>query len=416
MKRNLKRILLFVLVVLACGFVSCKTTNKTRKTLKLKENANFIRVNKVVYPQSKTSNEVNDQNFITILNKFTNTTTKEIFKSNKNEIYSPMSLYFALAMLYEACDGESALELENLLSINYKTLLRSELKKVYTNNYYNNELGTSEIAISIWVNKMYEVKKDYAKILEENYFVDAFRTAFDDDSLEQICNWVNYHTYDLLNMKPEQLLLDEATAFALINTVYFENRWKKEMRKEDIYKELFDNKKMVTYLKHTVLSSYYENEMYLEAFDNYSNGCKVRYMLPNLGYTVDDLLNSDIFLKKVFYNSADVIVSVPKFEVSSELNIAKTLQALGVTNIFDPFKATISALYGENTFVSSIRQNAKVIFDENGTKAAAVTIIGAEATATPIKRKIELTLNRPFLYVIYDANSLPLFVGVIRSL
>ena len=67
MKRNLKRILLFVLVVLACGFVSCKTTNKTRKTLKLKENANFIRVNKVVYPQSKTSNEVNDQNFITIL-------------------------------------------------------------------------------------------------------------------------------------------------------------------------------------------------------------------------------------------------------------------------------------------------------------------------------------------------------------
>ena len=133
----------------------------------------------------------------------------------------------------------------------------------------------------------------------------------------------------------------------------------KEMRKEDIYKELFDNKKMVTYLKHTVLSSYYENEMYLEAFDHYSNGCKVRYMLPNLGYTVDDLLNSDIFLKKVFYNSADVIVSVPKFEVSSELNIAKTLQALGVTNIFDPFKATISALYGENTFVSSIRQNAK---------------------------------------------------------
>ena len=80
-----------------------------------------------------------------------------------------------------------------------------------------------------------------------------------------------------------------------------------------------------------------ENEMYLEAFDHYSNGCKVRYMLPNLGYTVDDLLNSDIFLKKVFYNSADVIVSVPKFEVSSELNIAKTLQALGVTNIFYPF-------------------------------------------------------------------------------
>ena len=29
MKKNLKKILLLVLVVLTCGFVSCKTTNKT---------------------------------------------------------------------------------------------------------------------------------------------------------------------------------------------------------------------------------------------------------------------------------------------------------------------------------------------------------------------------------------------------
>ena len=167
MKKNLKKILLLVLVVLTCGFVSCKTTNKTRKTLNIKENANFMRVNKVVYPESKNSNEANGQKFITILKKFTNSTTKEIFKSNQNEIYSPISLYFALAMLYEACDGESALELENLLSINDKDLLRKELKTVYTNNYYNNELGTSEIANSIWVNKAYEVNKEYNLIIEK---------------------------------------------------------------------------------------------------------------------------------------------------------------------------------------------------------------------------------------------------------
>mgnify|MGYP000150908808 CR=1 FL=1 len=416
MKKNLKKILLLVLVVLTCGFVSCKTINKTRKTLNIKENANFMRVNKVVYPESKNSNEANGQKFITILKKFTNSTTKEIFKSNQNEIYSPISLYFALAMLYEACDGESALELENLLSINDKDLLRKELKTVYTNNYYNNELGTSEIANSIWVNKAYEVNKEYAKILEENYFVDAFRTTFDYDSLEQICNWINYHTYDLLDMKPNQLLMDETTAFSLINTVYFENRWKEEMKKENIYKELFDNKNMVSYLTHRITSLYYENEMYIEAFDRYSNDCRVRYMLPKVGYTVDDLLNSDIFLENVLYNGADVIVSVPKFEVTSELDIMSSLKALGISNIFDKHKASINALYGENAFVSGIKQNAKVIFDENGTKAAAVTSITNECTSAPIEKLIELTLDHPFLYVIYDANNLPLFVGVIRNL
>lgn len=53
-------------------------------------------------------------------------------------------------------------------------------------------------------------------------------------------------------------------------------------------------------------------------------------------------------------------------------------------------------------YVSDILQSCKVIMDEDGTKAAAVTITTVKATCAPggkIKVKT-VNLNRPFAYVI----------------
>ena len=50
--------------------------------------------------------------------------------------------------------------------------------------------------------------------------------------------------------------------------------------------------------------------------------------------------------------------------------------------------------------------------NEKGTEAAAATLLGAGSGAPPPDEGIELLLDRPFLYGIFDRqNGLPLFLG-----
>ena len=57
--------------------------------------------------------------------------------------------------------------------------------------------------------------------------------------------------------------------------------------------------------------------------------------------------------------------------------------------------------------------------DENGTKAAAVTIIDMKCEATAIRPEIEkksVILNRPFAFAIMDTETgTPVFTGVVNT-
>jgi serine protease inhibitor len=63
-------------------------------------------------------------------------------------------------------------------------------------------------------------------------------------------------------------------------------------------------------------------------------------------------------------------------------------------------------------FISECKQKNKVSFNEDGTTIKSVTWTGFGAgSAGPMPDGIEVQLNQPFIYVIYDENDLPLYVG-----
>ena len=106
------------------------------------------------------------------------------------------------------------------------------------------------------------------------------------------------------------------------------------------------------------------------------------------------------------------------FETNIE-NLVEIMKDQGVKTVFDPNTATINEIVepinGDSLYISDIIQKTKIELDEKGTKAAAATaIIMMENTAfiEEETNTVEITLDRPFAFVIYDRNTdEAIFVG-----
>ena len=68
-------------------------------------------------------------------------------------------------------------------------------------------------------------------------------------------------------------------------------------------------------------------------------------------------------------------------------------------------------------FLSSAMQAARVKIDEEGVEAAAYTeIVCADSAMMEVPPTVEMDLDRPFLFVIFDNSNVPLFVGTVNTM
>ena len=149
----------------------------------------------------------------------------------------------------------------------------------------------------------------------------------------------------------------------------------------------------------------------------------MKLLLPDEGVTPEALLQDEEAMNFLlgggeWENSKFLIVnlSVPKFDVSSDLNLNKSLQALGVTDVFDSDAADFSPVIenADGVFLSRAEHAARVAIDEEGVTAAAYTVMMEAGAAMPPDEKIDFTLDRPFVFAITSQDGLPLFIGVVN--
>merc|ERR1719232_1359908 len=106
-------------------------------------------------------------------------------------------------------------------------------------------------------------------------------------------------------------------------------------------------------------------------------------------------------------------LSLPKFKLGYKTELKSTLRQQGLENIFE--SADFSGISDERLEVSDVVHETRIEVNEEGSEAAGVTGILLDLrgglTETP-----EMTLNRPFIFVIQDQeNNIPLFIGKIAS-
>lgn len=407
-----------VLIILLIGVLSACKENETN----FDETDTFSTLNSTQSFQNEylSYNKLNSTTDFRFLNTFTNTLSEKLFIENDNYVFSPISLYMALGMLINGSSGTTQEELQKLLNSGNemtKEELNENLQIIYRHNQYKNDGGTAKIANSLWIKKGFEVYDDFINALTTYYNANLYSTLFDETGKNNIAKWINDNTDNMLDMTADKIQVTDYTSLMLINTIYFNNKWKTEFKTKNNYYDIFygSEESNVEYMKHTINDSEYYDDENIEAVSDYfENGNKIIYFIPK-NITINEIFTKDyISLAMNNFESCKAKISVPKFETKKSYELNQVLIDLGVSKMFNENSADFSNLSQIPTYVSKVKQDVAIKLSEEGVKAAAATIITNDTES--VEEIINIILNKPFVYVIYDEMNVPLFIGTIQNL
>lgn len=364
---------------------------------------------------------------------FKESITAFLNSSAENQVYSPLNVYMALAMLAEATGGESRQQLLELLGSDSIAALRTQAGHMWNAHYRDDGLATSVLASSLWLDDAYFYQEDVVNTLAGSYYASVYRGELSSSAMNAaLRSWLNEQTGDLLKEQAEGIEMDQDTLLALVSTIYYNVQWSENFREENNSEGFFHTPNGdvdTTYMNQELSTGpYYWGEDFGAVSLRLRDGSRMWLILPDEGYTPADLLESGHALDMVF-NTDDqgyankkylrVNLSLPKFDIVSDMDLIGGLQALGVTDVFDMDRADFSSLIpdlDESIYVTQAAHAARVAVDEDGVLAAAYTVIIADAAgAAPPEEEMDFILDRPFLFLIESDDGIPLFTGIVNE-
>ncbi len=353
--------------------------------------------------------------------RFADRTAAEIFTGSENTVYSPISLYVALGMLTELTDGQTRQQVMDLLDAADGEALRQQIRKLWMSVYQDGD-AVCRLANAAFLRENADVKQTAVDTLAQWYYASSYRLPMGTaEADEAIGSWLNQQTGGLLSEATGEIRTEPENLLRLYNTIYYKAGWREPFESSQTETDTFTaadgGKQQADFLQKRDEGSYRKGEGYTAAPMALRYGQMV-FVLPEEGVTPESLLQRPGFLSELAgdYDRAERVWSVPKFDVKSTVDLKGALQALGVTDAFDEVKADLTPLTDDDAVVTSVMQAARVKIDEEGVEAAAYTEIVADNTAAieppPV---VEMDLDRPFLFVIFDGNHVPLFVGTVQT-
>jgi serpin B len=348
---------------------------------------------------------------------------KTIASTDQTNVFiSPLSVSIALGMAWNGANGQTKTEMETALKM-------SGLSVAEINDYYRimqTTLPTVDpttklnIANSLWYRTGFSIKSDYLKVNTDYFNTEVRELDFSKAwAVDTINNWCSRKTNKMiptvLSEIPDDIML------YLVNAVYFKGIWRKKFDKINTSVANFTNelnngvKVNMMYQKDTFA---YRADAYAQYLDMpYGNNAfSMTVVLPNDGKTTTDLLN---YLTIDKWNSLielmptkKVEVYFPRFNNKNKLGLVAPLQNMGMNLAFTD-NADFSKMSEVKLLLSSVLHVTNIEVTEEGTEAAAVTIIGVGVTSIPVEEPTPVfKVNKPFLFVIREKSTgVILFIG-----
>ena len=416
----MKKKVLWVAVALmaAIGFGACNSD----------DNVTSEREEEVT-PDEPLSNEDNDRKDISLTRSETelvnssNDFAFNLFRkvtSQKSEIVSPISITYALGMLDNGAAGETQAEINKVLGFEKAGAggINAFCRKMLTEAPKLDKLTKVMIANTIYTNKDYELKTDF--INKANTFYDATPETrdFNDGKTRDVINkWGSDHTEGMI---PEVLKKDEFDPDAvsyLLNAIYFKGAWSEKFDKSNTQNETFkgyDGNKQVPMMHQDHEFNYRETDLCQALRLPYGNNAySMTILLPKEGKTISDVLatlTAETWQRFQYMGSAIVDVKLPRFESQSDIDLTTIMSALGMPRAFTA-AAEFPDFCNVPTYIGLMKQVAKIKLNEEGTEAAAVTVIGMKNEfAGPCEPQyVNFHATRPFLYVISEQSTGAIF-------
>ena len=345
----------------------------------------------------------------------------------ENRVCSPLNLYMALAMLAESTDGSSRQQILDLLAVDDMDTLRRRASGLWNANYRDDGVVTSVLASSVWLNEDMTFHQDTMERLAQTYYASSYRGEMGSEDFNQLLrDWLDEQTGGLLTEYTADLELDPQTVLALATTIYFRVKWAEEFWEDRSTEQTFHGTAgdvTATFMHQSSDSNYYWGDNFSAYGKRFEEWGTMWFLLPDEGVSVDALLEDTQAMEFLYQpnswgNQKFLIVnfSMPKFDVSSRIDLSEGLKALGVTDVFDMEQADFSPMTDEPyVHLSEAIHAARVKVDEEGVEAAAFTIMPSPGAGMPPEEEVDFVLDRPFLFAITSATGQLLFVGVVNQ-
>lgn len=354
-----------------------------------------------------------------------------VSQDNENVLWSPINAYIGLAMLAEITECESRKEILDLFGAKDIETLRSQVSAVWESVYEDDENEISTLANSLWIEDGLNYNQNTMDNLAYYYYASVYQCDLGSDRANKsISHWLNKNTGGLLKDSTDKIDLSPDTVLALYSTLYFQTKWGDEFDSKNNTDGIFYGVKgntNITYMNKKLCQMYYYwHNDYSAVALTLKNGSTMWFILPDEDKTTADILTEGSYGEMISLGNREddwenkkyvkVNLSVPKFDVSSTVNLKDGLNKIGITKVFDTETSDFTAITSDTPVcVSAVNQSARVEIDEKGVKAATYIELPMSGAAMPPEEIIDFVIERPFVFVI-SKDSLPLFTGVVNSI
>lgn len=382
------------------------------------------------------SNEDNELKYISLTraeqelvgenNAFAFNLFRKVAEEPKSAIVSPISITYALGMLNNGASGETQAEINRVLGFGNAGAdgINAFCQKMLTEAPTLDKLTKVMIANTVYMNKGYQLKADFISKAKTYYDAEPETRDFGDGKTRDVINkWGSDHTEKMIEEVLTEDDFDPSAVSYLLNAIYFKGEWTCKFDKAETVDENFQ-----TALRDDETECLVTNQCpmmhQLSTFNYYETAdCQV-LQLPygNQTYNMTILLpkgntrrlpsvptaeqwkelNRSVF-------GVEVDVKLPRFEAYTDLVLNDIMKKLGMPDAFSDITANFSNFCVAPAYISLMKQTAKIKVDEEGTEAAAVTVIGVEEKSNPIPSYVTFHANHPFLYIISEKNTGAIF-------
>ncbi|MCE2399935.1 serpin family protein [Candidatus Poribacteria bacterium] len=347
-------------------------------------------------------------------------------EQNQNIFISPFSVSTALTMTLNGAAGETEQAMVDTLQLQGidSDSINSSYAQLQQTLQTADSKVTLTIANSLWGNEGFSFKSDFLQRNTQFFKAEISILDFlDPNSLTRINQWVNDNT----NGKIPKILdeIDANAVLFLINAIYFKGAWQTEFdpmhTRDGTFHLINGSTKQVPMMFRSGRYSHYRGDAFQAVNLPYGDGRISMYIfLParnsNLNTFLETLTpeNWENWISQ--FREQELSLRIPKFKLeygTKELNDALTAHGMGIA--FDANRADFSRMVsledlGANLYIDKVSHKTFIEVNEEGTEAAAVTVVGIVKTSLPP----EFTADRPFFFAIRDNQTgTVLFIGTV---
>ena len=345
-----------------------------------------------------------------------------------NLFYSPHSISLALALCYAGARGETAQQIAAALRFSLPAVRLHPAFHGLDSALSGRAAAAGfemHIANALWGQQGYDFHRDYLSTISRHYGAALQQLDFmnfPDRSRVHINRWVADQTEQRIAELIPAGAIRIDTRLVLSNAIYFKAAWQHPFDSDDSSQGVFHAaggaQRQVPMMRQTEHFAYASGSGYQALELPYTaQGLAMLILLPAAGHF--DRVEAALSSQQVMALSSGqllsrrrVMLTMPKFEFSEDLQLSAALSSLGMPVAFSD-AADFSALSEGELSISEVVHKAFISVDEAGTEAAAATAVMMRLTSMPLHEPtVELRIDRPFIFLIRDqVTGTVLFLG-----